>query len=56
VIKSVGGKRITDPTQLSTVVSAKKPGDQTTVIVTRDGSSQTVQVTLGTRPASTSSP
>ena len=56
VIKSVGGKRVTDPTQLSTLVSAKKPGEQTSVVVTRDGASQTVQVTLGTRPASTSSP
>jgi putative serine protease PepD len=56
VIKTVGGKRVTDPTQLSTLVSAKKPGEQVSVVVTRDGVSRTVQVTLGTRPASTSSP
>ena len=56
VIKSVDGKRITDPTQLSTLISAKTPGDQVTVVVARNGSTRTIQVTLGTRPASTSSP
>jgi putative serine protease PepD len=56
VVKSVDGKRIVDPTQLSTIVSAKKPGDQASVVIERNGASQTVQVTLGTRPASTSSP
>ena len=56
VIKTVGGKRVTDPTQLSTLVSAKKPGEQVAVVVTRNGTTQTIQVTLGTRPASTSSP
>src|SRR3954453_4218792 len=56
VIKSVGGKRIAGPTQLSIIVSAKKPGDRVPVVVQRNGSSQTVEVTLGTRPASISSP
>jgi putative serine protease PepD len=56
VIKSVDGKRIVDPTQLSTVVSAKTPGDQVSVVVQRNGTTRTIQVTLGTRPASTSSP
>jgi S1-C subfamily serine protease len=56
VIKTVGGKRITDPTQLSTLISAKKPGDRVSVVVERNGTSQTIEVTLGTRPASTSSP
>ena len=56
VIKSIDGTRILDPTQLSTVVSAKAPGDQVAVVVQRNGSQRTVQVTLGTRPASTSSP
>ena len=56
VIKSVAGKRILDPTQLSTLVSSKAPGEKVAVVVERGGVSRTVQVTLGTRPASTSSP
>jgi putative serine protease PepD len=56
VITSVGGKRVTDPTQLSTLISAKSPGDQVAVVVKRGGVSRTIQVTLGTRPASTSTP
>jgi putative serine protease PepD len=56
VIKSVNGQRITDPTQLSTVISAKQPGDTVTVKVERNGITRSVQVTLGTRPASTSTP
>jgi putative serine protease PepD len=56
VIKSVDGKRVTDPTQLSTVVSAMSPGNQASVVVERGGARQTVQVTLGVRPASTASP
>jgi len=56
VIKSIDGKKIVDSTQLSTLVSAKTPGDQVAVVVDRGGVSRTVQVTLGTRPASTSTP
>jgi putative serine protease PepD len=56
VIKSVGGQRILDPTQLSTIVSKKKPGDRVPVVIERGGGSQTVDVTLGTRPGGTSSP
>ncbi|HEX6715281.1 MAG TPA: trypsin-like peptidase domain-containing protein, partial [Thermoleophilaceae bacterium] len=56
VIKSVGGKRVAGSTQLSTLISSKTPGDQVSVVVERGGASQTIQVTLGTRPASTASP
>jgi putative serine protease PepD len=56
VVKSIDGKRVADPTQLSTVVATKSPGDQVSVVIQRGGRSQTIQVTLGTRPASTSSP
>jgi S1-C subfamily serine protease len=56
VIKTVNGRKVLDPTQLSTLISAKQPGDQVTVVVERGGSTRTVQVILGTRPASTSSP
>ena len=56
VIQSVAGQRVVDPSQLSTLVSAKSPGDQVPVVVRRGGASQTIHVTLGIRPASTSSP
>jgi putative serine protease PepD len=56
VIKSIGGQRILDPTQLSTIVSNKQPGDRVSVVVERGGASRTVEVTLGTRPGGTSSP
>jgi putative serine protease PepD len=56
VVKSIDGKRVADPTQLSTVIATKTPGDQVSVVIQRGGRSQTIQVTLGTRPASTSSP
>jgi putative serine protease PepD len=56
VVKSIGGKRVLDPTQLSIIVSQKTPGDQVSVVVQRNGASRTVQVTLGTRPAGTASP
>jgi S1-C subfamily serine protease len=56
VIKSIDGKRIVDSTQLSILVSQKTPGDQVAVAVQRGGTTRTIQVTLGTRPASTSSP
>jgi putative serine protease PepD len=56
VIKSVDGKKVTDPTQLSNLISSKTPGDQVSVVVERSGASRTVQVTLGVRPASTASP
>jgi putative serine protease PepD len=56
VITKVGGRKVLDPTQLSTLISAKQPGDQVTLTIQRGGTTRTVQVTLGTRPASASSP
>jgi putative serine protease PepD len=56
VIKTVDGKKITDPTQLSNLISSMKPGNQVDIVVERNGSSQTIQVTLGLRPASSPSP
>jgi putative serine protease PepD len=56
VILSINGKKIVDPTQLSTLIAAKTPGDTVTVVIKRDGAKKTVQVTLGTRPASAASP
>jgi putative serine protease PepD len=56
IIKSIGGKRVVDSTQLSIIVSQKTPGDQVSVVVDRNGTTRTIQVTLGTRPAGTASP
>ena len=56
VIKSIGGKRVADPTQLSIIVAQKAPGDQVSIVVQRGGADRTLQVTLGTRPAGTASP
>jgi putative serine protease PepD len=53
VIRSVNGTKILDPSQLSAVVEKYQPGDRVPVVVARGGSSQTLEVTLGTRPAST---
>jgi putative serine protease PepD len=53
VIRRIDGTSITNAQQLSTLIQKKQPGDQVTVVVDRGGSSQTFQVTLGTRPAST---
>jgi putative serine protease PepD len=55
VIKSVNGKRVLDPTQLSTLISSKTPGDRVSVVIERGGATRTIEVTLGTRPASTAS-
>ena len=55
VIKSVGGKRVLDPTQLSTLISSKTPGTRVSVVVERGGATRTIEVILGTRPASTAS-
>jgi putative serine protease PepD len=54
VIKSVAGKKITDPTQLSILISRYKPGDTVPIVVSQGGKTRTVQVTLGTRPATAS--
>jgi S1-C subfamily serine protease len=53
VIRSVNGTKILDPSQLSAVVEKYQPGDRVPVVVDRGGNSQTLEVTLGTRPAST---
>ncbi len=51
VITAVDGKAITSGTDLQSAVDAKKPGDTITVTYSRDGQSQTVEITLGTRPS-----
>jgi putative serine protease PepD len=53
VIRSVGGAPIGNPQQLSVLIAKKQPGERVPVVVDRGGNSQTLEVTLGTRPART---
>jgi len=50
VIVAIDGTEITDPTSLGAAVATYQPGDTVTVTVERNGSTQDVAVTLGTRP------
>jgi putative serine protease PepD len=51
VITEVDGQAITTGAELQNAVDAKKPGDSISITYTRDGQSQTIEITLGTRPA-----
>jgi S1-C subfamily serine protease len=51
VITAVDGEEIRTGAELQNAVDAKRPGETISVTYTRDGDSQTVQITLGTRPA-----
>jgi putative serine protease PepD len=51
VIRSVGGKTVNEPDDVGMAVGEHKPGDRIDVQVERNGSTVTVPVTLGTRPA-----
>jgi S1-C subfamily serine protease len=50
VIVAVDGTQITDPTSLGAAIASYRPGDVVTVTVERNGTTQDVAVTLGTRP------
>ena len=49
VIVAVDDTVITDPTSLGAAIATYQPGDTVTVTVERNGSTQAVPVTLGTR-------
>jgi S1-C subfamily serine protease len=51
VITAVDNTAVTSGADLQTAVDAKRPGDTVTITYTRDGSSTTVEVSLGTRPS-----
>ena len=53
VIKSVDGKPIADPTALSAEIGKKQVGDVVAIVIERGGSTQSLDVTLGTRPSRT---
>ena len=50
IVVSFDGKEVGDPSELSSAVAAKKPGDEVEVVIERDGSRRTLNVTLGDRP------
>jgi S1-C subfamily serine protease len=50
VIVAVDDTDITDPTSLGAAISTYRPGDTVTVTVARNGSTEEIPVTLGTRP------
>lgn len=53
VITAINGQQIDDQHPLQSLLYAHKPGDKVTLTVNRDGSTKTIEVTLGTRPAQT---
>jgi putative serine protease PepD len=52
VVVSVNGKQVTAANELTAAIAALRPGDKATLKVQRGGSTVTLTVTLGTRPAS----
>jgi len=52
VVTAVNGRSVSNAEALTATVSGHKPGDKVTLTYTRNGSSHTVTVTLGTRPSS----
>jgi putative serine protease PepD len=51
VITAFDGQTITSPDDLTSAVSAKKPGDQVEITYVRDGETQATDVTLASRPS-----
>jgi putative serine protease PepD len=52
VIRSVDGRAVRAPDDVAEAVGAKRPGDRVAVVVARGGGGeQTLELTLGTRPA-----
>ncbi len=56
VIVNVGGKEVLAPEDISTAIESRKPGAQVPVQIQRAGAAQTLQITLGKRPNSVSTP
>jgi S1-C subfamily serine protease len=54
IVVRADGRPVRSPDDLSSVVSAKEPGDELELEITRDDERQTVTVTLGRQPATSS--
>ncbi|MGA8745590.1 MAG: trypsin-like peptidase domain-containing protein [Solirubrobacterales bacterium] len=52
IITKINGKKISSMDEVVTLINAAKPGESIEVTVLRGGSTKTVKVTLGDRPAS----
>ena len=52
MITAIGGKTIANADALTASVNTYKPGDKITLSVSRGGSTKSISVTLGSRPAS----
>ena len=52
IVVAVNGKQVTAANELTAAIAALRPGDKATLKVQRSGSTVTLTVTLGTRPAS----
>jgi putative serine protease PepD len=50
LIKAIDGQAIKDPTDLSSTIATRKPGDTVTLRIERNGLTQELDVKLGTRP------
>jgi putative serine protease PepD len=53
VVKRVDGEAVKEPSDIAAAIADNSPGDRIDVQVERDGSTSTIGVTLGTRPART---
>jgi putative serine protease PepD len=51
VVRSVDGRAVSEPDDITGALDGKQPGDSVTVEVERDGRSQQFEITLGKRPA-----
>jgi S1-C subfamily serine protease len=52
-IKTIDGKQVQSPTDLSSAVALKQPGDKVKIGIERNGLTQELTATLGTRPQKT---
>jgi putative serine protease PepD len=52
-ITTIDGQTVVDPSTLSSAIALKKPGDKVAVQFDRNGLTQSLDVTLGTRPNKT---
>ena len=53
VIKEIDGAPIKDPSDVSSAIAGKKPGEKITIQIERNGLTQELDVPLGTRPTKT---
>jgi putative serine protease PepD len=50
VVVELDGEKVTSAIALQSAVDAHRPGDEVSLVVVRDGSRRTIEVTLGVRP------